>query len=247
MAIGDQNAQTAFTPVRCSKRKRTTVDYREEELSDDDVEFVGNGGDVMPTFKSKKQKTTAPKPLPKRKIFPFLQLPAEIRNQIYKMCLTDPAGVYLRPTTKAFRRTVHRVSESTYRSPRSSASSSLSAPTKQGHTDGSAGTEQDSQEEEQDLPSVHTQTFVPALLAANKQIYQEGREILYGNDFYMGDTMTMHSFLVDIGARAASLLKCVTLIHWGEGRGVNKGQCSVTTCGINKLTARQAYNHAACT
>ncbi|PVI01466.1 hypothetical protein DM02DRAFT_613634 [Periconia macrospinosa] len=228
-----QSTQPAVAPMRQSKRKRAAVNYCEEQLSEDDLElddvdFDDDDDESTSSHVIKKQKIQAPRPLPKRKIFPFLDLPAEIRNQIYKLCLTDPLGIYLCPTTYAFRRTVQRVPEAKYRM------ISSSAPDKSGTT--SDDTDEGSDSEDQDKakdqykPSQYFQPLVPALLATNKQIYQEGREMLYGNDFYMGDTMTMHAFLVDIGARAASLLKSVFLIHWGEGRGVNK-----------------AYNHAAFT
>ncbi|CAI6340964.1 unnamed protein product [Periconia digitata] len=192
------------TSIRRSKRKRPTVDYREQDLSENENTQDPQDAEDGPPHKKPQVKKPA-KPLPKRKIFPFLQLPAEIRNQIYKLCLHDPVGVYLCPTTYAFRRTVNRVAEARYRAP---------------HRTGG--------DDDPEKPAETFETLVPALLATNKQIYREGRQILYGNDFYMGDTLTMHSFLVDIGARAASLLKFVTLIHWAEGRGVNK-----------------AYNHAA--
>lgn len=69
--------------------------------------------------------------------------------------------------------------------------------------------------------------MVPALLAVCRQINAEAREVLYGHEFYVKDTLALHSFLVDIGPRAAGYLKNITLGEWGFGRGVHK-----------------AYNHA---
>lgn len=66
-------------------------------------------------------------------------------------------------------------------------------------------------------------SLVPSLLAVNKQIYNEGRDILYGNYFKLADPITMHSFLVDIGPRAAKWLKSVTLLSCGPWRGMQKG------------------------
>jgi hypothetical protein len=206
------------------------VNYCEEDVDDIHVSGDEDGEHEEHTPMPKKRKVTN-KPLPKRKVFPFLDLPAEIRNQIYGLCLFDPAGVYLASTTKRYRRTVERVSEDTYRvepygSPMlTDSSSSISD---NDDDEDQEGEKKKEKEKEKEKPSDTIHPLVPALLALNKQIYQESREVLYSNDFYMGDTLAMHSFLVDIGPRAATLLKRVALIHWGEGRGVHK-----------------AYNHAA--
>ncbi|KAJ4290236.1 hypothetical protein N0V90_010451 [Kalmusia sp. IMI 367209] len=212
------NAQTS-TDARYPKRKRTQINYYEEDL--ELVNVIGSEGaqDGEDHSQQKKRKATAPRPLPKRRIFPFLQLPAEIRNMIYGLCLTDPAGIYLHSTTKKFRRTVCRVPEVDVRG--------------QAYTpvhDGNSNSEDNENENEisqQPKPSEYVQPLVPALLAVCKQIHLEARDVLYAHDFYMHDTLAMHSFLVDLGARAAAYLKSVTLAEWGVGRGVHK-----------------AYNHA---
>lgn len=164
----------------------------------------------------KRRSAPSSKPLPKRKIFPFLQLPAEIRNIIYENCLSDPAGIYLEATTKKYRRTVQRCPEDRFRY----------FPAMPDSDDGAS----DSGDEEkgprkESRPGMRR--LVPSLLAVCKQINQEGRDILYGNHFYLADTLAMHSFLVDLTPRGASLLKQITLICWGQGRGIHK-----------------AYNHA---
>jgi hypothetical protein len=68
-------------------------------------------------------------------------------------------------------------------------------------------------------PSEEKAPLVPALLAVCKQMNLEGRNLLYGNHFYLENPLALHSFLVDIGPRAASLLKNVTLMGWSDGRG----------------------------
>ncbi|KAF2646248.1 hypothetical protein P280DRAFT_387178 [Massarina eburnea CBS 473.64] len=190
-----QSTPATVVAIRFPKRKRVAVNYYEEDMDSDDAQ-KDVYHEELKASKTRKRKTTTPKTL---KVFPFLQLPAEIRNQIYSLCLVDPVGIYLCATTKKVRRTVRRVPESNYLDFANNVPNKI-AP------------------------------LVPALLATNKQIYEEARTMLYDNDFYMGDTLTMHSFLVDIGARAAALLKRVALISWGGGRGVNK-----------------AYNHASFT
>ncbi|KAJ4356710.1 uncharacterized protein N0V89_004746 [Didymosphaeria variabile] len=206
----------ATTPeVRTSKRKRAQVKYYEEDVSDEDSDFVVEEvEEEVKVSRAKKRKAVSSKALPKKKIFPFLQLPAEIRNEIYSHCLHDPAGIYLFSTTQKFRRTVDRGSELSFR----------------GRPPPLIDDSEDEDVDEvsqQDQPSSEYRPLVPALLAVCKQINSEARDILYGHDFYVKDTLALHSFLVDLGPRAAGYLKNITLGEWGFGRGVHK-----------------AYNHA---
>lgn len=201
---------------RYSKRKRATVNYfiddseNEEEQGDDYSEEV-----VEPNPAKKRGKRRNVRPSPKEKTFPFMELPAEIRNIIYDLCLHEPKGVYLAATTEKFRRTVHRAAKtdielilkvSTYRN---------------------GGDSQNADGEENELDALEPRTLVPNLLAVNRQIYKEGREILYGNSMRLLDPLALHSFMVNIGPRAATLVKDVTLCSWGGWRGMHK-----------------AYNHA---
>lgn len=165
----------------------------------------------MNTHVYQKRKAVSSKPLPKKKIFPFLELPGELRNKIYGYCLQDPAGIYLFSTTQKFRRTVFRASEIAYRGdpplPRS--------------------TDDDTEDENGDksepmTPSNVVRALVPALLAVCKKINEEARSILYDHVFHVKDTMALHSFLVDLGPRAATYLKSIDLAEWGHGRGVHK-------------------------
>jgi hypothetical protein len=152
-----------------------------------------------------KQKSTHPsRPLPKRQIFPFLRLPAEIRNIIYEECLSDPRGVSLCTATKHYRRTVER-----YISPKDW---DREYSPKSDNGDGVAV---------QNEPTLRP--LVPSLLAVNKQIYQEARNILYENEFKLADPLALHSFIVDIGSQAAKLLTHVTLCSRIYGRSMQKG------------------------
>lgn len=227
-------AQTSTATSRYPKRKRTQVDYHESEIDLGSSELdAGESQDYSP---SKKRKAAAPKSLPKRKIFPFMDLPAEIRNIIYGYCLIDPSGIFLSSTTKQFRRTVRRVPEQDFRGVRPtwaiyrSDSSYDSTNETDSFVAGDSDEEPKKEKAKEYVPSSRVSPLIPALLAVSKQIYHEGRDMLYGNEFHLGDTLALHSFLVDIGPRAAALLKKINLIRWGEGRGVHK-----------------AYNHAAFT
>ena len=153
---------------------------------------------------------------------------------IYDYCLTDPRGVYLVSSTRSYRKTVARAGpwymEEVYNEQHHGQRQHqprqrrhwFNGPLIRQH-EARADTEDD------ELKDFLTKWrhLVPALLAVNKQIYTEGRDILYGNEFKFDSTLTLHSFMVIIGHRAATLLTHVTLRSWDMGRGVHK-----------------AYNHA---
>ncbi|KAK7192046.1 hypothetical protein PSPO01_01618 [Paraphaeosphaeria sporulosa] len=245
----------ATTPeVRASKRKRAQVNYYEEPASDDEVPDIPDVDEeqeeeanvkkssrakvralhllqsfvrsTTPVYAhtSQKRKITSSKPLPKKKIFPFLRLPAEIRNEIYSYCLHDPAGIYLFSTTQKFRRTVCRGSERSFLGP--AADPPLPRSSMQ-LDDGNFSDDEKARTFHRDPPCDSFRPFAPALLAVCKQINIEARPILYAHQFFVEDTLALHSFLVDLGPRAAGYLKNITLGEWGFGRGVHK-----------------AYNHA---
>lgn len=65
-------------------------------------------------------------------------------------------------------------------------------------------------------------TFVPALLAVNKQVNAEGINYLYGQDFIFEDTTALHSFLAPIGTRNLQRLENIDIMSWGRS-GVSKG------------------------
>ncbi|KAF9736832.1 hypothetical protein PMIN03_007250 [Paraphaeosphaeria minitans] len=218
----------ATTPeVRASKRKRARINYYEEPASDDEMPDVlgvyEEEADVKESSRAKKRRITSSKPLPKKKIFPFLKLPAEIRNEIYSYCLHDPAGIYLFSTTQKFRRTVCRGTERAFLG--SVADPPLSRRPMERDDDEFSDDEADNFH--RDPPCDSFRPFAPALLAVCKQVNNEARTILYGHQIFVKDTLALHSFLVDLGPRAAGYLKNVTLGDWGSGRGVLK-----------------AYNHA---
>ncbi|KAF2734099.1 hypothetical protein EJ04DRAFT_494072 [Polyplosphaeria fusca] len=206
---------------RQSKRKRAQVNYYEGGPDDEISSEQGSesqSAQVEEDFSLPKRKASrTSRPLPKRKIFQFLELPAEIRNMIYGYCLSSSRGITLVSDTVKYRRTVRRAGweyierafglHAHHRDP-----------------------DDDDDDEEQDGERTHwmePRPLVPALLAVNKQIHGEACKILYSNRFHMADTLTMHSFIVNMGPRAAALIKNITIRGWGGYRGMHK-----------------AYNHA---
>ncbi|KAF2111513.1 hypothetical protein BDV96DRAFT_184259 [Lophiotrema nucula] len=217
--------QVTDIPRRQSKRKHVQINYYEGGSDIEDLDDADDGIDVFEESlqaQTKKRKTARPsRPLPKRKIFPFMKLPAEIRNMIYGYSLHDPRGIYLLSETVKYRRTVGR------------APWHFMERIMEEHRTGNEFDERDDEEREQQRAQERSwwmkpSLLAPGLIAVNKQINEECRDILYGNDFHFGDTLALHSFMVNIGPRAASLVESITLRGWSGGRGMHK-----------------AYNHAA--
>ncbi|KAJ4372726.1 hypothetical protein N0V86_008091 [Didymella sp. IMI 355093] len=189
--------QMTFASGRYSKRKRTQVNYRMEELDVDEID-VESEEEVV---KAKKQrKTAASRPLPKRKIFPFLQLPAEIRNMIYSYALVDPSGAKFVAVQRNKRRCVERVSSKTF----SQISGSRSYYQ-------SSRINDDAEEQATELG--------PSLLAVNKQIHREGCDFLYSNELVFADPIALYAFMINLGpGGSASRIKTIRLKGWGYGR-----------------------------
>ena len=131
-----------------------------------------------------------------------MSLPAELRNQIYALALTDPNGIFLVSKTKRYRRTVER-------------SLSFSSKSVYYYSRRYYGLDTRSQ------PSIVTANLVlPALLSnlllLNKAIYAETQPILYGdNTFVVEDTMAMHAFLAKIGPKNRGNITDLTVKGWG--------------------------------
>ena len=140
--------------------------------------------------KARKQARLArPRSSKPSKPFPFLSLPAELRDYIYELALTDGDGISLVSKTKAFRRTIARSRAALYN-------------------------------DEATVPAYNS--FIPNLLAANKQIHSEGIGYLYQQRIVLEDTMALHTFLAAIGPTNRLRLSNVTVRSWGHGRGTHK-------------------------
>lgn len=139
-----------------------------------------------------------------------MELPSEIRNIIYGYALEDPSGINLVATFRNKRRTVERVSAETQ--------SQISG----GTYSYSVRQMNDELRNKREDPVA----LVPSLLAVCKQIYQESRDILYGNEFIFADTFALYSLLINLGPAGAKNLKHLRVMEWGHGR------------------ATKAYNHS---
>ncbi|KAG9191121.1 hypothetical protein G6011_09209 [Alternaria panax] len=199
--MADINApEETFASGRYSKRKRTQVAYHL-----DDLEYSDSESDFDTPQAKKQTVKTGSRPLPKRKIFPFLELPAEIRNLIYEYTLTDSGGINLVGTFKHKRRTVERIS----------------AECQTGISQGRSWS--DTLLMNDNIRSQHEQpaALVPSLLAVSKQVHQEGVDILYGkNEFTFTDSFALYNFLINLGPRGAKHLKTLRIRGWLNGRAM---------------------------
>ncbi|KAI4933027.1 hypothetical protein J4E85_003430 [Alternaria conjuncta] len=189
-----------FASGRYSKRKRTQVTYHLDELDVSDSE-----SDFDTPQAKKRAVATSSRPLPKRKIFPFLKLPAEIRNIIYEYTLTDPSGINLVGVFKHKRRNVERIS------------AKLQAELSEGSSWSDAQRMNNGirRAQEESAP------LVTSLLAVSKQIHQEGVDILYGkNEFIFTDSFALYNFMINLGPNRSKSLRTLRILGWLHGRAM---------------------------
>jgi hypothetical protein len=154
-----------------------------------------------------------------------MQLPSELRNIIYGYALEDPSGIHFVATFKHRRRTVERVS--------AEAQSQVVNHSRY-HTMNRIN---DEAQADCDEPVA----LVPSLLAVSKQIYQEGHDILYNNEFIFADTFALYSFMINLGPTGAKHLTHLRLMRWGTGRvtsSYNHSCFAVLVWAINLKTLR---------
>jgi hypothetical protein len=149
------------------------------------------------------------------KSFPFLALPAELRDYIYQLVLTDENGICLVGKTKSYKRTVGRgsIADNNYRPGYRSRNRSYQS------------TDSQSQQEAMSTPN----QLAPALLSVNKQIYAEAVNYLYQQPIIVEDTYALHSFIANIGNHRSRLTD-ITVRGYGCGRGTYRAMnfCSFT-------------------
>lgn len=127
-----------------------------------------------------------------------MQLPAEIRNIIYGYALTDPNGINLIATIEHRRRKTARISATLQ--------------------ENVSGLYYKSKDEDEITQEGRPVPLVPALLAVSKQIYQEGIDVLYSNEFIFSDSFALYSFMINMGTAGAKHMKKIKLRGWLDGR-----------------------------
>ncbi|KAF2725313.1 hypothetical protein K431DRAFT_309479 [Polychaeton citri CBS 116435] len=236
--------QSIFNVAVTGKRKRTRVSYVDPHIELDDGNDVeseleigadDSDGEYGQKRKPKKLQRKLRKQevaaleqkkalkLKEHKPFPFLSLPAELRDCIYEFALMDPKGLWLVTRTKGYRRTIGR-----------------GRITDIGPRQERYGWYRDAEGEYIQLDDVGNRkpafprksltgppketpyTLLPNLLAVNKQIHDEAASILYMQPIVVEDTIALHTFLASIGPNNTQLLQDLTVKDWGIYRGTMK-------------------------
>ncbi|KAF2770618.1 hypothetical protein EJ03DRAFT_326243 [Teratosphaeria nubilosa] len=137
-------------------------------------------------------------------------LPAELRDQIYELALTDPSGVALASKTKNYRRTVTRAP-----------SSSANGYRYRGGWRARYGRYDSQQSQPSQNQVAKPNQLVPSLLAVSKAVHAEAVGWLYQQPIIVSDTYALHSFLACIGSHRSQVTDIVVR-RWGDGRGAHK-------------------------
>ncbi|KAB5528805.1 hypothetical protein GE09DRAFT_1228563 [Coniochaeta sp. 2T2.1] len=215
--------------VRYPKRKRAVVKYTEpadeiDGLDDVDGGAAKNADDPNdadatddehengsgPRKKAKTKKRVSPKKKaspPRPKPFPFMSLPPELRNKIYKLVLVDPNGVHISSWMSAYRRKARHVSPVNC-GPSSSRVSTTILPAEWFRLEkGTPG-----------APLDYKPRLVPSLLTTCKAVYAEGAGMLWTQKFRFADMTAMYSFLMNLRPETKAMLRHMTVIYWNGTR-----------------------------
>ncbi|KAL8784308.1 MAG: hypothetical protein Q9213_004066 [Squamulea squamosa] len=211
--------KTRATPLRIlPKRKRKETSYYPSESDESYVEAGGaddydSDAESLPQAKRAKVDVAVEptKPLPKKHIFPFTSLPAELKNRIYDYALTTEYEIPLVSKTFMFRRTVGLGDNDSFQAFRRRGGFgrwSYRIARTQANT----------------IP-VTRPSFAPRLLSLSRQIHAETQPILYGaNAFTFEDTKSLLAFCANIGPKNCATLQELSIKHWGNtagGRALN--------------------------
>ncbi|KAL8875944.1 MAG: hypothetical protein Q9192_008957, partial [Flavoplaca navasiana] len=185
-------------------RKETSYYPSESETGpesevEDDEDYVA---DEKALSSSKKKLRVNPKAdktkaLPRKKIFPFMSLPAEIKNMIYEYALTSDDEIPLIFKRKGYRHTVVIGGGRSFMA---------SAPPHEFDSTRLVPWSLDSP------PSL-----TPAIIALNNEVCTQARPILYGsNKFALEDPKALFVFCTSIGPKNCAMLQKVSLYHFGS-------------------------------
>lgn len=132
-----------------------------------------------------------------------MNLPAELRNKIYKYALSDQGGVFVTSKSKGYRRLAQRCIES-------ECQSQYNNRWYRYHRNN------DSDAENED--EVERRSFVPNLLAVSKAIHAEAGSYLYTQHVTVADNYALLAWLTQIGPRHIKMLREITVNQWCGGR-----------------------------
>lgn len=163
---------------------------------------------------------TATKPLPKKKIFPFLSLPPELKNKIYDYTLTCDHEIPLISKARQYRHAIELGTTETFQK-------TLRQRRGWGYFNRSVAVA---------IP-VTKPSLGPNLLLLNKEIHAETQPILYGaNVFAFEDMKALHTFCANIRPKNCAALRELNIKHWGNSsstKGANFAAFTVLASAIN--------------
>ncbi|KAI5356873.1 hypothetical protein Slin15195_G052600 [Septoria linicola] len=209
-------------PLRSSKRKRDQVSYLDDDYFDEldlpepqpeeDEDEVSNAEEdeaygrkrskkVAKTAKKKAKKTPKAK---KVKPFRFLDLSAELRNEIYERALTEPDGLTLISKSTDNRRQIQRGSITVTRSDHYYGQAYRRGWWRRRHG-------------KESVESNRERSLSPNLLATNRQIRAEASSYLYKQEIIMADMHALQGFVANIGSYNRGLVNNITIRGWTEG------------------------------
>ena len=141
--------------------------------------------------------------LPSTKVAkPHRKLPAELRNKIYKLALSDEGGVFIISKTRGYRRVAQRCVEKEC----------------EPQFSGRRYWRHNRNSNNEDNETEGRRSFVPNLLAVSKEVRAEAASFLYSQPICVADNYTLLSFLNQIGPEYSSLLRDITIREWCAGR-----------------------------
>ncbi|KAL9090518.1 MAG: hypothetical protein Q9165_005279 [Trypethelium subeluteriae] len=185
------------------KRKRAQISYTELDSDDGEVGLSESSeSDVAVLPPSKKKPKTVERPLPKQPIFPFMNLPRELRDEVYRELLTDSNGIYLDSSVRHHRQKVVRYNRPMVHQPWWRKIRRYRRPTSTTYKSW-----------------WRVRQLATHFLAVSHVVKAEAEPWLYSdNEFVVEDTTALHSFLASLTPSTRGLLRRITILGWGWGR-----------------------------
>ncbi|KAF2191767.1 hypothetical protein K469DRAFT_746204 [Zopfia rhizophila CBS 207.26] len=235
---------------RYPKRKRVEVRYFSSDNGSDSDASTDSETECVPMNKRARTRTArSSKPLPKHKVFPFMSLPAELRNKIYEECLPDRtqnlttedrdnSAIWFCSKQKSYQRSVKQLISLEdqeldnmqwgryYRPYR---------PTGRGRGQPN--------HEESEISDAEAAEKTPKRLGLNilavcKAIYREAAPMLYSEHLVFADTGALMAFASHLSPMSARLLRHIEIRIWISTRS----RKSMGFAAMAMLAAKGATN-----
>ncbi|KAJ4349842.1 uncharacterized protein N0V89_008461 [Didymosphaeria variabile] len=264
-AVRPESSALSSLPAepRYPKRKRADVRYNcednEDVESDSELQYIPVkvlSFTVSYAYAIHQQRARNTRPPPKHKIFPFMSLPAELRNKIYEDCLPSPTrlpenyegnkeAIWLCFKQKRYRRTVDYVPSLDQGEIASMQygdySASRRASTQRGRIVHHANNDNDNSDLDVEEPEAGPRRLGPNILSVSKQIYEEAAPMMYAQTLVFTDVNAVVAFAATLSPRTAKLLRSIEIRSWQQTRsrksqGYN-AMAMLAAKGVTNLTS----------